>query len=92
MEGHAGSQLPVLPEAAPRLVLERGEFLEGDAPAADQVQAFLARALEASDGSATVIGALPPWTPLIWIRANGDQLCDNARRVNVDREPPRAAG
>jgi integrase/recombinase XerD len=60
--------LPALPTPAgkpslarPPLVPERSDFLEGDAPAADKVQAFLANALEASDGSATVAGALVPW-------------------------------
>ena len=47
--------------ARPPLVPERSDFLEGDAPAADKVQAFLARALEATgDGSATAM-ALVPW-------------------------------
>jgi hypothetical protein len=53
-------QLPALPPAAdkaslacPPLVPERSDFLEGDAPAADKVEAFLTRALEAS-GSPTV--------------------------------------
>ena len=58
------TQLPALPPAAPPLpplVPERSDFLEGNAPAADKVQAFLARALEATgDGSATA-GALVPW-------------------------------
>ena len=63
------AQLPALPPAAdkpslahPPLVPERSDFFEGDAPAADKVQAFLARALEATgDGSATVAEALVPW-------------------------------
>jgi hypothetical protein len=42
-------------------VPERSDFFEGDAPAADKVQAFLANALEASGGSANVAGALVPW-------------------------------
>jgi Phage integrase, N-terminal SAM-like domain len=61
---HADSQLPALPPATPSrppLVPERSDFLEGDTPAADKVEAFLARALEASDGSATVAAALVPW-------------------------------
>ncbi len=54
------------PDAAPTaprppLLPERSDFLEGDAPAADKVAAFLANALEASDGSASVAGALVPW-------------------------------
>jgi hypothetical protein len=59
-----GSGLPAVPAATPPrppLVPERCDFLDGDAPAADKVQAFLANALEASDGSATVAGALVPW-------------------------------
>ena len=56
--------LPAMPPATPPrppLVPERSDFFEGDAPAADKVQAFLARALEAiGDGSATA-GALVPW-------------------------------
>src|SRR3954467_7483908 len=50
--------------ASPRtpLVPERSDFLEGDAPAADKVQAFLTHALEASGGDApTTAGALVPW-------------------------------
>src|SRR5271166_7007982 len=49
--------------APPRtpLVPERSDFLDGDAPAAAKVEAFLARALEShGDGSATA-GALVPW-------------------------------
>ena len=62
------AQLPTLPTPAdkpslarPPLVPENSDFFEGDAPAADKVQAFLANALEASGGSATVAGALVPW-------------------------------
>ncbi len=49
------------PPRAP-LVPERTDFLEGDAPAAAKVEAFLARALEAtgSDASSTA-GSLVPW-------------------------------
>jgi site-specific recombinase XerD len=56
------SGLPALP-APPRppLVPEASDFLDGDAPAAGKVQAFLANALEASGGSATVAGALVSW-------------------------------
>ena len=56
MTGHSadhdsGSHLPALPVAAPSrspLVPERSDFWEGDAPAADKVEAFLAQALEAT--------------------------------------------
>src|SRR5947199_4869168 len=44
------------------LVPERSDFLDGDAPAADKVQAFLAQALAASGTEApTTAGALVPW-------------------------------
>src|SRR5207237_7352543 len=49
------------PSRAP-LVPERSDFLEGDAPAAAKVEAFLARALEATGTDApTTAGALVPW-------------------------------
>src|SRR5271165_343116 len=57
--------LPTEAEPAPPrtpLVPERTDFLEGDAPAAVKVEAFLARALEATGGDApTTAGALVPW-------------------------------
>jgi site-specific recombinase XerD len=43
-------------------VPERSDFLEGDAPAADKVAAFLTRALEATSGEAPALtAALVPW-------------------------------
>src|SRR4051812_9465972 len=59
--------LPVLPSAPSRaaLVPERSDFLEGDSPAADRVEGFLARALEATGG-----GGPPP------ARAPGPWICD----------------
>jgi hypothetical protein len=52
-------QYPLLLEP---LVPERSDFLEGDAPAAARVKAFLARALEATGTDApTTAGALVPW-------------------------------
>jgi site-specific recombinase XerD len=43
-------------------VPERSDFLEGDAPAADKVAAFLTRALEATGGDALALtAALVPW-------------------------------
>jgi integrase/recombinase XerD len=60
----AGQAPPPAAEARrsrPPLLPERSNFLEGDAPAADKVAAFLAHALEASDGAASVAGALVPW-------------------------------
>src|SRR5208283_4266060 len=58
------NNLPALPPATPPrppLVPERSDFFEGDAPAADKVQAFLARALEAAGGSQDTAAALVPW-------------------------------
>src|SRR5271157_724827 len=57
--------LAVLPtDAAPPrpapLLPERSDFLEGDAPAAEKVQAFLAQAFAAT-GSASPAQALVPW-------------------------------
>src|SRR5213078_3974012 len=50
-----------LPTRAP-LVPERSDFLEGDAPAAAKVEAFLAQALAATGTeSPTTDGALVPW-------------------------------
>jgi site-specific recombinase XerD len=47
---------------SPPLVPERSDFLEGDAPAASKVEAFLARALEATGSNANITaGALVPW-------------------------------
>ena len=44
------------------LLPERSDFLEGDAPAAAKVEAFLARALEATGSDAPITaGALVPW-------------------------------
>ena len=51
------SQPPAIRPAAPPLVPEASDFLDGDAPAGDKVQAFLTRALEASDGSDKVATA-----------------------------------
>jgi hypothetical protein len=50
--------------APPRvpLVPERSDFLEGDAPAAAKVEAFLAHALAATGSDANITaGALVPW-------------------------------
>jgi site-specific recombinase XerD len=56
------ADLPALPAPRPPLVPERSDFLEGDAPAADKIAAFLTRALEASGGKAPAItAALVPW-------------------------------
>src|SRR5512147_584294 len=55
------SEAELVPHRIP-LVPERSDFLDGDAPAADKVQAFLARALAATGTDApTAAGALVPW-------------------------------
>jgi site-specific recombinase XerD len=57
-----GFDLPALPSAPPPLVPERSDFLDGDAPAADKVAAFLTRALEATGRAADqAAAALVPW-------------------------------
>ena len=49
-----------LPARVP-LVPERSDFLEGDSPAAEKVEAFLANALAATGGANITAGALVPW-------------------------------
>src|SRR4051812_566016 len=69
MPERTDAQLPALPQpdgepTPPRvpLIPGRSDFLEGDAPAADKVQAFLSGALEAISSEAnTIAGALVPW-------------------------------
>ena len=54
--------LPAVIPPRPTLLPERSDFLDGDALAAEKVQAFLARALEAAGTAApTAAGALVPW-------------------------------
>src|SRR6516162_8504328 len=56
------SGLPALPPPRPPLVPEGSDFLDGDAPASEKVQAFLARALEATGSAADqAAAALVPW-------------------------------
>ena len=106
------TDLPALPPpdtaaaAPPRtpLLPERSDFLEGDAPAAAKVEAFLARALEATGGDApTTAGALVPWIcdALLSnhsVKAYGRDLMDFVRHMQaqgvtpleVDRRPRQA--
>jgi site-specific recombinase XerD len=52
----------VSPEGRGPLVPEAGDFLEGDAPVASKIAAFLGRALEATGGDASATAkALVPW-------------------------------
>src|SRR3954465_7009715 len=100
-ENHTDAKLPVLPqpeaEPAPSrapLVPERSDFLEGDAPAADKVQAFLAQALAATGTDApTTAGALVPWVcdALLSnhsVKAYGRDLMDFLRHMQAQGVSP----
>src|SRR4051794_17280838 len=93
--------LPAVPEPevepAPAhvpLVPERSDFLEGDSPAAAKVEAFLARALEATGGDApTPAGALVPWIcdALLSnhsVKAYGRDLMDFLRHMQAQGVTP----
>jgi site-specific recombinase XerD len=76
------------------LVPERSDFLDGDAPAADKVQAFLAQALAATgtDAPATA-GALVPWIcdALLSnhsVKAYGRDLTDFLRHMRAQGVSP----
>jgi site-specific recombinase XerD len=75
-------------------VPERTDFLEGDAPAATKVEAFLARALEATGGDApTTAGALVPWIcdALLSnhsVKAYGRDLMDFLRHMQAQGVDP----
>jgi integrase/recombinase XerD len=84
----AGQALP----PRPPLVPERSDFFEGDAPAADKVEAFLANALGAS-GSASVAAALVPWIcdALLSnhsVKAYGRDFMDFVRRMQAQGVTP----
>jgi site-specific recombinase XerD len=76
------------------LVPERSDFLEGDAPAAGKVEAFLARALGATGGDApTTAGALVPWIcdALLSnhsVKAYGRDLMDFLRHMQAQGVDP----
>ncbi len=88
--------LPALPppadaEAAPPrpgpLLAERSDFLEGDSPAAEKVEAFLAQAFAAT-GSASPAQALVPWIcdALLSnhsVKAYGQDLMDFVRHMRA---------
>jgi site-specific recombinase XerD len=81
--------VPVPRPKPPPLVPERSAFLEGDAPAADKVADFLARALPAAGvGQATPAEALVPWVcdALLSnhsVKAYGRDLVDFVRHMEV---------
>ena len=63
-QSDAGETLPaVIPPQRTPLMPERSDFLDGDAPAAAKVEAFLARALESAGSNAptNAAEALVPW-------------------------------
>ena len=90
------SQQPEAEPAPPRapLVPERSDFLEGDAPAAAKVEAFLAQALAATGGDApTTAGALVPWIcdALLSnhsVKAYGRDLMDFLRHMQAQGVDP----
>src|SRR5262245_48826600 len=90
------SDRPARPPAPARvpLVPERSDFLDGEAPAADKVEAFLARALEATGTDApTTAGALVPWIcdALLSnhsVKAYGRDLMDFLRHMQAQGVSP----
>ena len=98
-------QETILPAAAPAgaeparprtpLLAERSDFLEGDAPAAEKVEAFLAKALEAtgSEAPSTAAGALVPWLCDVLlsnhsVKAYGRDLLDFVRHMQAQGIDP----
>src|SRR5512143_1368848 len=75
----ASSRTPLLPE--------RSDFLEGDAPAAEKVEAFLARAFSAKGGDTpSAAEALVPWICDVLlsnhsVKGYGRDLMDFVRRM-----------
>jgi integrase len=76
------------------LVPERTDFLDGDAPAATKVEAFLAKALAASSSDApTTAGALVPWICDVLllnhsVKAYGRDLADFVRHMQAQGVDP----
>src|SRR5512135_40900 len=83
----------VAPPRTP-LLPERSDFLEGDSPAAEKVEAFLARALEATGSEATcTAGALVPWICDVLlsnhsVKAYGRDLMDFVRHMQAQGVDP----
>ena len=97
--------LPALPppdaEVAPRppLLAERSDFLEGDSPAAEKVEAFLAKAFEAtgSEAQSAAAGALVPWICDMLlsnhsVKAYGRDLMDFVRHMQAQGVDPLQVG
>src|SRR5512135_2518316 len=85
-------------EAAPPrrtpLLPERSDFLEGDAPAAEKVEEFLARAFSATDGDTpSATAALVPWICDVLlsnhsVKAYGRDLMDFVRHMQAQGVDP----
>ena len=91
------TELAVIPPKgvkAPPLLAERTEFLEGDAPVASKVEAFLAQALAASGSDAQrATGALVPWICDVLlsnhsVKAYGRDLADFVRHMQAQGVDP----
>jgi site-specific recombinase XerD len=89
-----GTELTVPKPKAPPLLAERTDFLEGDAPAAAKVEAFLTKALAAAGSDApTTAGALVPWIcdALLSnhsVKAYGRDLTDFLRHMQTQGVDP----
>ena len=85
---------PAVSAPSAPLVPERSNFLDGDTPAADRVEAFLANALEATGGDApTTVGALVPWICDVLlsnhsVKAYGRDLMDFLRQMQAQGVTP----
>src|SRR5262249_24068826 len=84
-------EAPAVPARAP-LVPEKTDFLDGDAPAAAKVEAFLARAMAAA-GTPGAGAALVPWVcdALLSnhsVKAYGRDLMDFVRHLQVQGVAP----
>src|SRR3954447_7677632 len=95
---HPSTEIDAIPQGDAKpphtpLMPERTEFLEGDAPAAAKVEAFLANALAASDNANLAAGALVPWIcdALLSnhsVKAYGRDLMDFLRQMEAQGVTP----
>src|ERR1700721_135437 len=89
-----GMELVIVKPKAPPLLAERTDLLEGDAPPAAKVEAFLSQALAASGGDApTTAGALVPWICDVLlsnhsVKAYGRDLADFAPHIQPQGVAP----
>jgi hypothetical protein len=87
------TEIAIVKPKAPPLLAERSDFLEGDAPAAAKVEAFLAQALAATGSSAPTAGALVPWICDVLlsnhsVKAYGRDLADFVRHMQAQGVDP----